>query len=157
MKIFCSDCKHVKICKHFEYLMRNPELTLGGCRMFESFLKEQVEQHEPPTIHADGRDIMKLLRFDKKEQQKEAYPEPKICNECGGKTYGDLVKCNECGIEICSTCAFFDELDIESLEADGCWCQHCYEQLFHEELEVEDDVVVSLYEVLTSSLQEGDE
>lgn len=180
MKIFCSDCKHVKICKHFEYLMRNPELTLGGCRMFESFLKEQVETHnpprmftdtnandnitllralkdEPPVMKADSKDVLRLLNFEKKEQPKEVYPELKICNECGGKTYGELVKCDECGTELCSACAFFDDLDMDSLEATKWWCQKCYEELFADELDVEEEESTSLFEILTSTLQKGDE
>lgn len=152
--IYCNDCKHIKICKHYEYFCRYPELSIFDCALKEPNKKQPIqikEEYKEPEILP--------LKLIKKDKPKKIYdpPEFKTCTNCEAKTYGELYKCNICGTTICDSCAYYGD---SNLDNDGgvlfneYLCEKCYEET-HQEEEIVDEA--SLFELLTSNFNGKDD
>ena len=155
--IFCDDCKHIRLCKHYEYLCRYPELTMFSCSL------KEPKQPLGPTIkpNTNPNDNIVLLKSIKKEEETKEYepPELKTCPNCGARTYGDIYKCSECGVSVCDCCGYYGDTTIreDKLEVDTLYCSDCYDKLFKDEIEEEVDNS-SIFEMLTSDFEsESDE
>ena len=162
--IFCDDCKHIRLCKHYEYLCRYPELTMFSCSLKET--REPIKL-DPTTVKPikNGNDNIALLKLvkneDTKKERSDGYepPELKTCPNCGARTYGDIYKCSECGVSVCDCCGYYGDTTIreDKLEVDTLYCSDCYDKLFKDEIEEEVDDS-SIFEMLTSDFEsESDE
>ena len=155
--IFCDDCKHIRLCKHYEYLCRYPELTMFSCSL------KEPKQSLGTTIKSNTNPNNNIvpLKMIKKEEETEKYepPELKTCPNCGARTYGDIYKCSECGVSVCDCCGYYGDTTIREnkLEVDTLYCSDCYDKLFKDEIEEEVDDS-SIFEMLTSDFEsESDE
>ena len=104
----------------------------------------------------------KLKNEDKKEKEDENKYEPpelKICPTCNGKIYGDIYKCDECGVSICDYCAFYGDSIVDTdggVEVEKYYCDKCYNKLFKEEIEKDVDNS-SIFDILTSDLNKEED
>ena len=159
---------HKAVCKHYDYICRNPELFFIGCTLKE--VKEStVESNTKPSIvkpvkpDNDNVTLLKVVKNENKEEKevenKYEPPELKICPTCNGKTYGDIYKCDECGVSICDCCAFYGDSIVDpdgGMEIEKRYCDKCYEKLFKEEIEKDVDNS-SIFDILTSELNEEED
>ena len=152
--MFCNDCKHIKICKHYEYLCRYPELTLFSCS-----LKEE-ERMSPTVTEREYKEPEIIpLKLVKKDEPKKTYdaPELKECPYCNSKTYGDIHKCCKCGVSICDSCAYYGDSELSNdgnVAFNEYICEECYEGMYSEE-DVTDEA--SIFELLTSNFNREDD
>lgn len=141
--INCTDCIHIKTCKHYEYMCRYPELIVMGCTLKELKATETTQPLMPVGYSVSTTNNVVPLKAVKPEPEEPEYipPELKECSNCGAKTYGEIRKCHHCGKEICDSCAFYGDSDLST--KDGAititefFCGDCYEELFHNSEEVE--------------------
>ena len=146
--IYCNGCKHIKLCKHYEYLCKYPELVIFSCALKEEPTKERVVEETNVTP----------LRLIKKEETKPVYnaPELKECPYCNSKTYGEIYKCCKCGTSICDSCAYYGDSDLSSdgnVAFNEYICEECYEDMYTEEVTNEE---TSIFELLTSNFESED-
>ena len=107
--------------------------------------------------------LLKAVKNENKEEKevenKYEPPELKICPTCNGKVYGDIYKCDECGVSICDYCAFYGDSIVDTeggVEIEKYYCDKCYDKLFKEEIEKDVDNS-SIFDILTSELNEEED
>ena len=107
--------------------------------------------------------LLKVVKNKNKEEKevenKYEPPELKICPTCNGKIYGDIYKCDECGVSICDCCTFYGDSTVDTdggMEVEKHYCDKCYEKLFKEEIEKDVDNS-SIFHILTSELNEEED
>lgn len=102
---------------------------------------------------------------DTKEERIDGYdpPELKTCPTCGANTYGEIYECNECGVPICDSCAYYGDTDLTkegALDVNVYYCDKCYEKIHAKDITEKADNT-TLLELLTSELEvevdEGDD
>ena len=111
----------------------------------------------------DNVTLLKAVKNKNKEEKevenKYEPPELKICPTCNGKVYGDIYKCDECGVSICDYCAFYGDTTVDTdggMEIEKRYCDKCYEKLFKEEIEKDVDNS-SIFDILTSDFNEEED
>lgn len=159
---------HKAVCKHYDYICRNPELIFIGCTLKEVKKSTDKSSTNPSVVKPakPGNDNVTLLKVVKNENKEEKEvenkyepPELKICPTCNGKIYGDIYKCDECGVPICDCCAFYGDSIVDpdgGMEIEKRYCDKCYEKLFKEEIEKDVDNS-SIFDILTSELNEEED
>ena len=146
--IYCNNCKHIKICKHYEYLCKYPELTIFNCALKEEPTKEIIKEETNVTP-------LRLVKNEKPEPIYDA-PELKECPCCNSKTYGEIYKCCKCGTSICDSCAYYGDSDLSNdgnVAFNEYICEECYEDMYSEEIISEE---TSIFELLTSNFESED-
>lgn len=149
--MICNDCKHIKLCKHYEYLCRYPELTLFSCSLKETPISISETYKEPDIVP---------LRLVKKNESEKIYdaPELKECPYCNSKTYGDIHKCSKCGTSICDSCAYYGDSELGSdgnVAFNEYICEECYEETYS--LDEDTTEEASIFDLLTSNFNREDD
>ena len=144
-------------------------MIFSGCTLKESNESTKTEVNMNPATNNpikfdnDNVTLLKAVRNeDKKEKEDENKYEPpelKICPTCNGKIYGDIYKCDECGVSICDYCAFYGDSIVDTdggVEVEKYYCDKCYNKLFKEEIEKDVDNS-SIFDILTSDLNKEED
>lgn len=144
-------------------------MIFSGCTLKESDEPTKTEVNINPATNNsikfdnDNVTLLKAVRNeDKKEKEDENKYEPpelKICPTCNGKIYGDIYKCDECGVSICDYCAFYGDSIVDTdggVEVEKYYCDKCYNKLFKEEIEKDVDNS-SIFDILTSDLNKEED
>jgi hypothetical protein len=124
---------------------------LGDCTYFKAInIEPSPIKLEPEPIYHDP----KVIPLNKNNSIKE-YPdlrgEPNICPNCDSKTYGDIYKCNHCGVDICDSCSLIDDVDVSTGEAIYL-CEACYSSAHEDDIEIDVDES-SIFDIITSELE----
>lgn len=146
--MFCKGCKNISICKHYEYLVKYPELTLGHCELKTNNIHtltpskpiEQLLQEEELNTFVGNRPDLKGEGFE--------------CKTCHQIIYeGEQRECEICGSDICTRCG---NIDIDDLGADGklnglLLCDKCYASRHENDIELESDDK-SIFEMISENI-----
>lgn len=149
--MFCKGCINISICKHYEYLSKYPELTLGHCELkvnrinhiATSLTDETIKplpQEEELSTFAGNRPDLKGEGFE--------------CTACHQIIYeGEQRKCEICDSDICTRCG---NIDIDDLGADGklnglLLCDECYTKRHENDIELESDEK-SIFEMISENI-----
>ena len=113
----CSKCIKKKICKHYTYMINNPEIEIGKCSEYMENYSISVKQNIVPKQEVDR--IALASRIEKLKESKDKV----ICKTCSALVEKeDMITC-ECGKDVCSNCY---SIDI-NLEGENIYkCNDCY-------------------------------